>query len=216
VTEAVLRLILVRHGVTSWNREQRMQGHTDVELDAEGHVQAAAMAERLSKSEYVIQAVYSSDLKRARQTAEAIAAPLSLPVRSTVLLREMMLGDWEGLTADDIIARGDEQQLSLYRADSYTNRPPLAEPLVQVRNRMVCALDLIRAEQQSGTVVVVGHGGSLRALLCEALNAPTSCMRHFSLSNTGMSVIEETGPYEKRAMRVVSMNDTSHLSVGRG
>ena len=65
----------MRHGVTAWNREQRMQGHTDVDLDTEGHLQAERIAERLSGSDYAVRAVYSSDLIRARSTAEAIAAP---------------------------------------------------------------------------------------------------------------------------------------------
>ena len=117
----------------------------------------------------------------------------------------MMLGEWEGLTSDEIIARGDRELLSLYRTDSYVNRPPLAEAMEQVWDRMNRAAALIRAEQPDGTVVVVGHGGSLRALLCAAMNAPIASMKHISLSNAGMSVIEETGPLERRIQRVVMM-----------
>jgi broad specificity phosphatase PhoE len=82
----------------------------------------------------------------------------------------------------------------------------------EVWHRMGCAAALIRAEQSAGTVAVVGHGGSLKALLCSALNAQTASMRHISLSNAGMSVIEEAGPPERRVQRVVLMNDTSHLT----
>jgi probable phosphoglycerate mutase len=211
VADANLRLILVRHGVTAWNLEQRIQGHTDVELDPVGYIQAARIAERLSGVDCPIQAVYSSDLRRARLTAEAIAAPICLTVRTTPLLREMMLGDWEGLTYDEIIDRGDGELLARYRSDPYVNRPPRAEPMDEVWDRMRRAAELIRSEQSVGTVAVVGHGGSLKALLCMAMNAPITSMKHISLSNAGMSVIEEVGPPDRRVQRVVLMNDTSHL-----
>lgn len=201
----------MRHGITAWNIEQRMQGHTDVELDSEGQIQAARLAERLFKSDCVIQAVYSSDLQRARLTAEAIAAPLGLAVRSTALLRETMMGDWEGLTSDDIIARGDQNLLSLYRSDPYINRPPGSEPMASVWHRMKSAAEQIRAEQLVGNVVVVGHGGSLRVLLCQALNASITSMKRISLSNAGISIIEEVGTADRRVQRIVLLNDTSHL-----
>jgi len=189
-----------------------MQGHTDVELDPDGHAQALKIAHRLFVSEHRVQAVYSSDLQRARSTAEAIAAPFGLTVRPTALLREMMLGEWEGLTYADIIARGEQDLLTLYRMDPYVNRPPRAEPMEQIWHRMNCAAALIRSEYAEGTVAVVGHGGSLKALLCAALNATSASMKHISLSNAGMSIIEETGPSHSRVQRVILMNDTSHLN----
>ena len=203
----------MRHGITAWNREQRMQGHTDVDLDSEGHIQASKLAERLFKLDNGVQAVYSSDLSRARMTAEAIAAPFGLSVRSTPLLREIMLGHWEGLTAAEIMDRGDEELLTLYRSDSYLYRPPGSESMDQVWERMSQAAEVIRAENPAGTVVVVGHGGSLKALLCLSLNAPIDSMKHIFLSNASMSVIEEAGPPDRRLQRVVLMNDTSHLNL---
>ncbi len=209
---AVLKLILVRHGITAWNREQRMQGHTDVDLDPEGHVQACKIAERLSSLDGGVQAVYSSDLRRARLTAEAIAAPYSLPVTSTPLLREIMLGDWEGLTAAEILDRGEEELLTLYRSDSYVHRPPNSESMEQVWDRMSIAAGLIREANPDGTVVVVGHGGSLKALLCSALGASITSMKHIFLSNASMSIIEEAGPPDRRFQRILLMNDTGHLN----
>jgi broad specificity phosphatase PhoE len=212
MSDGLLRLILVRHGITAWNRDQRMQGHTDVGLDTEGIVQAARIAERLSTSGYPVQAIYSSDLQRARSTAKAIGAPLGLAVYCTPLLRETMMGEWEGLTSEEIVARGDEEMLSLYRRDPYINRPPGSEPMDQVWERMRRATELIRTEQSDGTVVVVGHGGSLRVLLCDALNASIKSMNHIHLFNAGMSIIEEVNLSDRRMQRVVLLNDTSHLA----
>ena len=208
------RLLLIRHGVTAWNREQRLQGHSDVQLNTDGHIQAARMASRLAQAETPLKAIYSSDLQRARSTAEAIAAPLGLSVRPTTLLRETMLGDWEGLTAEDIVARGDEAHWLRYRTDAYLHRPPRSESMEQVWERMSRAYADIREEFAEGDVAVVGHGGSLRVLLCEALNAPITSMKHLYLSNAGLSIIEEAGPLERRVRRVVLMNDTSHLDRG--
>lgn len=190
-----------------------MQGHTDVELDVDGHDQAARIAERLARSANPPQAVYSSDLQRARLTAEAIAAPLGLTVKTTPLLRETMLGDWEGLTADGIVARGDEQLLDLYKMDSYVHRPPGAETMEDVWHRMNQAVEVIRGAHPHGNVAVVGHGGSLRVLICKALGAPITTMKHIWLGNAGLSIIEEVGPEDQRMQRVMLLNDTSHLSA---
>src|SRR6185503_21212634 len=100
----ILRLYLVRHGVTAWNVEERLQGHTDISLTDEGLRQAERIADRLSALS--IEAVWSSDLVRASATAEAIARRHGLQVQTTCLLRESGLGAWEGLTEKEIIDRG--------------------------------------------------------------------------------------------------------------
>src|ERR1051326_3352209 len=92
--EPVTRLFVVRHGVTAWNAEGRWQGHTDVSLTDEGIAQAHGVARRLAKER--VDAVWSSDLSRARMTAEIIAEHHRLPVATTPALREQRLGDWEG------------------------------------------------------------------------------------------------------------------------
>jgi phosphoserine phosphatase len=188
----LLRLYLVRHGVTVWNREARWQGHTDVPLSAEGVEQAKLVAARLSREP--ITAVWSSDLARARHTAEAIAEPHALEVQTSELLRETMLGEWEGLTIEEIIARGDEELWHKVRHDSLANRPPGAERLEAVWDRIMRVRDLLREGYSEGTVVVAGHGGSLRALLCDALGAGITCMGHFQLDNASLSAIEYRPP----------------------
>jgi broad specificity phosphatase PhoE len=210
-----LRLYIVRHGVTAWNREWRMQGHTDIPLDAEGVEQARRIAERLSAEPRPPQAVWSSDLARARQTAEAIAAPLGLAVQTTPLLRETMLGAWEGLTRAEIEARGDAEQLARYLQDSIRHRPPGGETLEAAWERMVGIVTEIRRQHPQGQVAIVGHGGSLRVLLCEALDAPLRSLPRFQLDNASLSVIEQYGDSVNPLRRLTLLNDTSHLRPAR-
>src|SRR3954463_7057704 len=99
---STLRLFIVRHGITDWNQTMRMQGQSDVPLNAEGRDQAARIAERLTALDSPIDAVWSSDLSRAMETAEAIAARFGLPIRVSSHLREIMLGEWEGMNQEEI------------------------------------------------------------------------------------------------------------------
>ncbi len=205
------RYYLVRHGVTEWNRALRFQGHTDIPLDAEGRAQAAKIGARIARLPQPPVAVYSSDLSRARDTAAAIAAPLGLTVVATPELRETCLGAWEGLNRAEIEARGEGVLLAGYIRDSLTHRPPESETLEAVYARMNRAWDAIRAENHTGPVVIVGHGGSLRALLCAALDAPLPTMQRLWLDNASLSVIEDAVRPEAGRCRVLRVNDTSHL-----
>ena len=211
-SEESLRLYIVRHGITAWNREWRMQGHTDIGLDAEGERQDALLGARLQSFAHPPQWIYSSDLARARQTAEAIARPLGLQVKTDARLRETRLGAWEGLTREEIQARGDSQLLADYLRDSHAFRPPGGETLEAVWERINEVTEEIRRAHPNGQVAIVGHGGSLRALLCAALDAPIGSMRRLWLDNTSLSIIEEAGPPDNRSRRVTLVNDTGHLS----
>ncbi len=206
-----LRLYIVRHGVTDWNQALRMQGHSDVPLNDEGRDQAKRVSVRLSALEFPIEAVWSSDLSRARETAEAIASPFDLPITITPLLREIGLGEWEGLNQEEIEARGDGELLRQYRSSPAGARPPGGETLDQAWDRMMRARQEIGAAHPSGSVAVVGHGGTLRALLCAALDAPVSSMLRFSLANASLSVLEQTRASDSILWRVRCVNDTAHL-----
>lgn len=201
----MLRLYLVRHGVTDWNAEGRLQGQSDTPLAPEGIEQARKLASRLSQEK--IDAVWSSDLQRARQSAEIIANPHGLEVILSPVLREASFGLWEGLTESEIIALGQEDQWRNYRANSLTHRPPEGELLEEICERMLKVLEQIKVANPSGTVVVVGHGGSLRAILCDALGSPIPAWRRLSLSNACLNLIEywDSGPMVKL------LNDTCHL-----
>lgn len=163
------------------------------------------IAARMSKMK--LDAVWSSDLNRARITAEIIAEPHSLHVESSPLLRETMLGEWEGLTNEDILARGDEPKLKAYHLDPMANRPPGGEPLESVWARIMEAKNLIVSSFPEGSVAVVGHGGSLRVFLCEALGLDVSGLRRIWLDNVSLSMLE----YWDNGAWIRLVNDTCHL-----
>ncbi|MCC6728899.1 MAG: histidine phosphatase family protein [Chthonomonadales bacterium] len=201
----MLRVHLVRHGQTVWNAVGRLQGQTDVPLSDEGLRQADLLADRLRAD--ALSGIWSSDLERALRTAERIAEPHGLRVRVTPALREAYFGCWEGLTEADIVARGEGERLAAYRRDAEGGRPPGSEPLDVMWARLTRALEAIRDEARGGTIVVVGHGGSMRVLVCEALGAPPASVRRLHLGNASLSTLE----YGGHCPRVTLLNDTSHL-----
>jgi probable phosphoglycerate mutase len=158
-------LYLARHGETPWNREGRWQGHTDIALNEVGFDQARALGKLLQG--HAIARVHSSDLARARQTAETAAAILG--VRDVVIdaaLRERSFGIFEGLTRDECERRHPELWTS-YRADR-RRVPPGAESQDALADRMHAAVGRAVAPlhpADDAPVLIVSHGGSIRALL---------------------------------------------------
>ena len=206
------RLYLVRHGVTAWNQAMRMQGQTDVPLGEVGLVQAERIGARMARMALAPQVVWSSDLLRARATAEAIAQPLGLTVHTLPELREVKFGAWEGLTMEEIQAHGEGELLANYRRDPFTYRPPGAETLQEVWTRMMAAMAIIRAESgDAERIAIVGHGGSLRMLVCDAMEAPITSTRHLFFENASLSIIEEQPVVGGLFRRLLLFNDTMHL-----
>lgn len=142
-------ILLARHGETDWNRELRIQGHADEPLNQLGREQARELARSLDEVPFA--AVYSSDLRRALETAEIVAAEHDLPVRIDPGLREIDVGSWEGLTRDEVLERFPDFQ----RPDGETRDAH--------RERIVAALTRIAQAHRGEQVLVVTHGGSMRA-----------------------------------------------------
>ncbi|GAJ15856.1 unnamed protein product, partial [marine sediment metagenome] len=162
----MMRVILVRHGETIWNEEQRYQGASDPPLSERGELQARRLAARLASES--IGLIYSSDSTRALQTADQIAAHHGRQVRADPRLREMDFGDWEGLTYSEIRERYP-QALARWQGDPLATSPPGGESLAQLAMRVGDVLDDFPKLDQAETVLVVSHGGPLRVLLCLAL-----------------------------------------------
>jgi 2,3-bisphosphoglycerate-dependent phosphoglycerate mutase len=146
----VTTLLLVRHGETDWNADGRLQGHTDRPLSDYGRRQAAQLADALEGERF--DAIYASDLARARETAEIVAERLRLPVVLDPDLREKDWGNWEGLTSTERL--GVEL---------------VGETTAQHQERMLAALERIAALHPQGRVLVVTHGGSMRRVQTVAL-----------------------------------------------
>jgi broad specificity phosphatase PhoE len=156
-------IYFVRHGSTEWNDTKRAQGQADIALNDAGRAQAAKAAVDLSHVQ--LTAVYASDLKRASDTAQAIASSQGLEVVTDRDLREIDQGDWEGLTVDEIARRWPEMWGA---ARHYTTRPGGESPQ-QVRARSLAAIERIVAAVPEGDVAVVSHGGTIRWIAAEAL-----------------------------------------------
>lgn len=204
-----MRLIFVRHGHTVWNGENRYQGHSDSELSELGVLQATRVGGRLSGE--TISAIYSSDLKRATDTAGAITAHHGLAVVTDSRLRECGFGDWEGLTVTQIEERYPELYAA-YRGDSITHRAPNGERLEHLQGRVVDAVNEIAANHPSGAVVVVTHGGPIRAFFCHAFGAGLVSFRKISLHNCGITTFRCDDPGR---WLLEALNDTCHLQDRR-
>ena len=175
----------MRHGATEWNRTKRAQGHADIDLNAEGRKQALRAARELARLD--IEAVYSSDLRRAADTATPIATSHGVETTQLVELREIDQGEWTGLTVDEIRRRWPERWGP---ARHYSQRPGGESPR-QVRERALRALKKVVESHPEGTVVVVSHGVTIRCLMAEALGYDerrSASLR--GLSNGGIVTLE--------------------------
>jgi broad specificity phosphatase PhoE len=157
-------ILLARHGESDWNHERRWQGHADRPLTERGEGQARALADRLA--EIGLDAVYSSDLQRARATAEAVARPRGLVVRVRPELREVDVGSWSGLTRDDAQQRFPEAYARWLDGGSGWAD---GESYETMSERVLGAVAEIVAAHPDGWVFVVSHGGPIRAVHAAAL-----------------------------------------------
>jgi broad specificity phosphatase PhoE len=155
----VTTLLLVRHGETDWNRDGRWQGGSDTQLNEVGRQQAVALAETLDGT---VDAIYSSDLARARETAEILAAKLGLDVHFDERLRERSFGSWEGFTNAEIEERFAEAH-RLWRLGAGPGAED-AEPFETFAARIAGVLDELLERHPDDEVLVVSHGGSIRVI----------------------------------------------------
>lgn len=174
------RLLICRHGRTAWNAVQRLQGQRDVDLDDTGRVEAKRAARILATEQPDV--LISSDLLRARNTATEIGAASGLPVVTDSRLREVGYGEWEGLAVEQIAQRYPDEHLR-WKAGRQV-RVDGVEDLDQVTKRMLEALTEAADSAPGGTVVAVGHGGSIKHGLAALLGWPGEVARSLrGLSN---------------------------------
>jgi probable phosphoglycerate mutase len=154
----VTELLLVRHGETDWNRERRFQGHADRPLNDAGREQARELAGALAGER--IDAVYTSDLARARETAEILAAQLGTDVVALRELREIDVGSWQGLSWPEIEERHPDGARRWHETGHGWDG---GETYDELGVRIVAVLREIAARHPGQRVLVVGHGGTVRA-----------------------------------------------------
>jgi broad specificity phosphatase PhoE len=177
--------VLVRHGATEWNADKRAQGQADVALSKKGREQAHETARRLAG--LPVDAVYSSDLSRAVETAEAIAEKHGLDVAMDPAFREIDQGEWTGLPVAEIQQRWPE----LWGAARHYSARPGGESPQQVRRRALEGLRRVVERHPHGTVVIASHGGTIRWLSAEVLGYDDrASARLRGLSNGGVVSFE--------------------------
>ena len=180
-----MQIVLVRHGATDWNLQGRCQGSTDRELSEAGIRQAEQISASLSEEKF--DAVYSSNLRRARQTAEIISRPHALPVRIEEDLRELDHGELEGLTFNEIKGRYGEF-LNRWRTEPADIRVPGGECLTDVAERSWNRLNgIVRRHPEARRILAVSHNFPILGIVCRISNTPLNSYRSFHLDPCGIT-----------------------------
>ena len=198
------RILLARHGETDWNRDGRWQGLTDKPLNAAGRRQARSLAEHLAGQG--VDALYSSDLARARQTAEAVELATGLEAMVDLDLREVDVGDWAGCNRAEAKAR-DPEWYQEWLAGAVTGYRG-GETYLQLHERSVRAFQRVLAAQDGHTAVVVCHGGNIRAIVSDVVGlGPDQRWRVASVANCSLTTIER----RHGRISLATFNESGHV-----
>jgi probable phosphoglycerate mutase len=198
--------VLVRHGQSTWNRERRIQGQLDPPLSEEGREQARRLGRRLAGRRF--EAFYSSDLKRAFETAQAIAAATGGQAEPEESLREIFLGEWEGLKTDEIAERFPEAWARWVKKPDW-DLVPGGERAAAFEVRVAAAIDQIFQRHEHGDVLVVTHGGVIQIALQRIVGNRSQGIFPFKIQNTSMSVLEK----RNGRVMIAGVNDIAHLEA---
>lgn len=213
-----MKITLIRHGEVAGNSGdvRTFAGARDLELTPRGVLQARAVAAHLQNAE--IDAVFASTLQRAYLTAEKIAAFHDLKVERLSGWNEVNYGDWEGLSEAQIL----ENHADLWRArvdDPWEIAPPQGESYKMLWARLEPVWNALLADFDGKNVVVVGHNGSLRVLLCQLLGAPPANARRLQIGNCSITKVNigdaktvEGGKLQGPPLVIENINQTSHLA----
>lgn len=198
------RLILVRHGETEWNRVGRYQGFARTSLNERGRRQAERVASRLAHWE--IDVLYASDLPRAVETAQPIAEQLGLPINDLAAIREIDVGEWEGLTVSEIESQ-HTANWEAYLANPMNTVRKGGESLAQLAERVTQAFRRWEVEHAGQKVLAVTHGGPIKALVCTLPGLPLEYRMNLIIGNASIT----TFVYQYDRWRLESLNDRCHL-----
>ena len=198
-------LLIVRHGATDWNAEGRIQGHTDLGLSDTGAEQARLLGERLAQ--IPIDAAYCSDLKRAAETAKFALGDRDVVLQGVSKLREYHKGAFEGMTLPEIKDQFPDDY-PRYLEKNLDYAPEGGETARDVSVRVAGIFDEIKTKHLNETVLVVGHGGSLRLAMASLLGMPLEGNWSFVFDNCSLTIVDT---YHDNAVLTL-FNDTSHLN----
>ena len=197
-------VILIRHGETEWNVQQRFQGHYDSELTEKGKRQVEALGERFKEEEMDL--IYSSDLPRARKTAEAIAHLNGFSIRYDLRLREKNLGIFEGLDVNEIKARYPEA-FKAFKNGGAQHRIEQGESNLLLLDRARNFLDHIHCKHEGWKIAIVTHGGFIRVVIKHSLGISQDTPTQFMIKNTSVHRLI----WKNERWMVSLLGDVSHL-----
>ncbi len=200
--EILLQLIVVRHGETDWNRFERLQGQQDIPLNEQGIKQVVLLSKKWKEENIELKAIYTSDLLRAKLTAEIIGESLQVPIYIHQGLRERYFGLVEGKTIAEI--QRVEPDFSTLRSEQYPHL--LIESVAETKLRIVKTIEEIRTKHLGEKIAVISHGGTITAFLRHILNEE-SFLNLSRLNNTGVTFLR----WESNKWRLERYNDISHL-----
>jgi probable phosphoglycerate mutase len=200
------RILAIRHGETAWNVDTRIQGQLDIPLNAKGEWQAAQLAKALAAQD-PLHAVYTSDLKRAHQTATAVAVQQGLEAISHPGLRERGFGAFEGKTFAEIERDLPEDSMRWRKRDPLWAPPQGGESLVVMAQRVRQTLDDLAAQHVGQHIALFAHGGVMDLLYRIATGLDLQAPRSWTLTNTAINRLLWT----PQSVTLVGWADTSHL-----
>lgn len=204
MTERTTRILAIRHGETAWNVDTRIQGQRDIGLNDTGRWQAGRLALALAGD--ALDAVYSSDLHRAFDTAHVLGAGVGLAVRTDAALRERSFGVFEGLTFAEIEQRHPAEALRWRQRDAHFG-PDGGETLLAFYQRAVSGVAAIAARHRGQHVAVVTHGGVLDALYRAASRVALDAPRTWKIGNASINRLL----HGEHGFTLVGWSDDLHL-----
>ncbi len=206
-TLAATRVVLIRHGETAWNADTRIQGQLDIALNERGRWQAARMADALADEG--IEVIVSSDLQRARATAQALADVTGLPLQLDPGLRERRFGCFEGRTFQEVDTTWPQEALRWRQRDPEWAPAEGGESLLVFYARCVAASEAVLSAHAGRVVALVAHGGVLDCLYRAATRQHLQAPRSWQLGNASINRLLHTD----EGFTLVGWNDARHLDA---
>ena len=202
------RIIAIRHGETSWNATGRIQGHTDIPLNATGQAQAQQAAQALADE--TLAAIYSSDLQRAWQTAQALSTSTQTALYPEPGLRERCFGVFEGRTFAEVAQSHPEDSHRWRKRDPHLVFPGGGESLLQLRERIAATVQRLAQQHVGEQIALIAHGGVMDILYRLATQQDLQAPRTWALTNTAINRLLWT----PQGLSLVGWGDVRHLAPG--
>lgn len=198
------KLFLVRHGESEWNKLKKVQGQKDIPLTEKGIEQAKLIGKRLINEG--IEKIYTSDLKRAYDTASIIGKMLNIEVIPSKELREINFGIWEGLTSDIIKSKFSKEH-ELWLKNPEMLKVEGAESILDLQLRAMNEINKIISDENIDNVLIVSHSATLKTIILGLLNMDIGYFKNITLNNVSLSIIE----FRQYNRVLTLLNDTNHL-----